>query len=835
MATTHTVPQACPGGKCPSDDSLARLVESPSADTPLNGSHESLGESGDLTEHVGACSGCQARLEAIATGDSSLSGAVHGLDQYQPPHDSAYWRAIAKVEDTLTRTLDLPAIPPAPPSGGAGRPPLPTPRSAPKVSSQELLDGETGETRPLSLDFLQASDVEGMIGRLGPFDIRRVIGRGGMGVVLQGFDPWLHRDVAIKVLDPQLAGTDIARQRFCREARAAAAVSHENLVAVYQVNEDEKSGLPFLVMQLIVGESLEQRLRRVGKLGVAEAVKVGMQTAAGLASAHASGLIHRDIKPGNILIEEATDKAKLTDFGLARAAEDLKLTRTGFVAGTPLYMAPEQARGDDIDARADLFSLGSVLYESLAGRPPFEGRTPLAVLRRVADEAHPPLGKINPDVPAWLETLVDRLLAKDPADRIQTSQEVADTLAVMLPTVTGHPVNGVTPEAVACALSHPKLKGAHRRRVCMRTLAALGVTFATGSVLGGVAALLFLAPGMAPTPPPAPLAPPLALAAPAAPDYATFGPEPLREINAATGAVWSVAVSPDGKTLATGAENGRIALWNIETGSRLGEFHQRDSDKAAHRGPVWSLDFTHDGGTLVSVSDDGTISTWKVATKIREKEIALERSVKSAALSPNGKLVAVGDRAGSVFVFDLAKEESVAQYDQQSTVTSVAFSPVEGELKIASGSGDGKLVIYDLAAKAKVVDMGAHKGPVYGVGFSVDGRHVATASWNPSEAAAVWNVADGTRVDGYDYIKQPEGAWSAQFSPCGGLFVTAGQDGRTRIFDAADGKLIPGGEFARHRGPVHVARFTPDFKLVTGGRDGKVRVWDAAKCAPAGK
>src|SRR5207248_7471518 len=204
------------------------------------------------------------------------------------------------------------------------------------------------------------------------------------------------------------------RQRFCREARAAAAVTHDNLVAVHQVDEDEPSGLPYLIMQLVHGESLEQRLKRVHKLGVPEVARLGMQAAAGLAAAHAGGLIHRDIKPGNILLEAPVDRVKLTDFGLARAAEDVKLTRTGFVAGSPLYMAPEQARGDEIDHRADLFSLGSVLYEAAAGTPAFDGKTPLAVLRRVADETPAPLYTVNQDVPAWLSDIVDRLLAKNP-------------------------------------------------------------------------------------------------------------------------------------------------------------------------------------------------------------------------------------------------------------------------------------------------------------------------------------------------------------------------------------------------------------------------------------
>ena len=153
-----------------------------------------------------------------------------------------------------------------------------------------------------------------------------------------------------------------------------------------------------------------------------------MQTAAGLAAAHDKGLIHRDIKPGNILLEQSGQRVKLTDFGLARAAEDVRLTRSGLVAGTPLYMSPEQASGEELDARSDLFSLGVVLYELAAGEPPFTGKTPLAVLKRVAEDQPVPLRERNPELPEWFARIVDRLLAKKPADRFQSAREVADTL-----------------------------------------------------------------------------------------------------------------------------------------------------------------------------------------------------------------------------------------------------------------------------------------------------------------------------------------------------------------------------------------------------------------------
>ena len=247
-----------------------------------------------------------------------------------------------------------------------------------------------------------------------------------MGIVLKAFDPALHRVVAIKVLAPQLATSGSARQRFAREARAAAAVRNEHVVAIHAV--DEWKGLPYLVMQFIPGISLQERIDRTAPLDLTAILRIGMQTAAGLAAAHAQGLVHRDIKPANILLENGVERVKITDFGLARAVDDASLTQSGVVAGTPLYMAPEQARGETVDHRADLFSLGSVLYAMCTGRSPFRASTTLAVLRRVCDDTPRPIREVNPEIPDWLAAIIDRLLAKDRAERYQSAAEVAEVL-----------------------------------------------------------------------------------------------------------------------------------------------------------------------------------------------------------------------------------------------------------------------------------------------------------------------------------------------------------------------------------------------------------------------
>src|SRR5262245_13588586 len=173
-------------------------------------------------------------------------------------------------------------------------------------------------------------------------------------------------------------------------------------------------------MEYIPGQTLQQRLDQTGPLDVQEVLRIGEQIARGLAAAHAQGLIHRDIKPGNILTEVGVEKVKITDFGLARAADDASLTQSGVIAGTPLFMAPDQAKGETLDPRADLFSLGSVLYTMASGRPPFRAPTPLAVLKRVTEDTPRSIREIVPEVPQWLCDIITRLHAKDPQDRFQS-------------------------------------------------------------------------------------------------------------------------------------------------------------------------------------------------------------------------------------------------------------------------------------------------------------------------------------------------------------------------------------------------------------------------------
>ncbi len=235
-----------------------------------------------------------------------------------------------------------------------------------------------------------------------------------MGVVFRAQDEQLQRPVALKVLRPSL-GTG-AHERFVQEARAAAAISHDQVVTIYQVGEDH--GLAYLAMQLLEGETLEDRLKREGKLPAAEVLRIGRQIAAGLAAAHAKHLIHRDVKPANIWLEAGSGRAKLVDFGLARALEnDPRITESGMIAGTPCYMSPEQAVGGSLDERSDLFSLGCVLYRMATGEQPFPGSNALATLRAIEEDSPRPPQEADANVPVAVSDLVMGLLAKEPQHR----------------------------------------------------------------------------------------------------------------------------------------------------------------------------------------------------------------------------------------------------------------------------------------------------------------------------------------------------------------------------------------------------------------------------------
>ena len=270
--------------------------------------------------------------------------------------------------------------------------------------------------------------------RVGPYRLAGRLGRGGMGEVYRAFDERLEREVAVKLIRPESAGDSLARERFRREARAAASLNHPAIVQIYDIVETAAGDA--IVMELVSGETLASLLR-AGPLDPEQVLDLGTEIALGLAAAHSRGVIHRDLKPENVMVTEA-GHAKILDFGLAKLSPpageaagrtgESSLSFAGSVLGTYRSMSPEQARGLALDPRSDLFSFGGLLYEALTGRAPFAGDTVLETLTRICTVRQPPVVELRPEVPAALSSLVDRLLEKDPGDRPESAAAVTSAL-----------------------------------------------------------------------------------------------------------------------------------------------------------------------------------------------------------------------------------------------------------------------------------------------------------------------------------------------------------------------------------------------------------------------
>jgi len=390
-----------------------------------------------LLEHLEGCDACAQQYEALPNQDM----LVDLLRQARTPAEDANEEQVARLVERLSKmgadeTLAGPLKENTSPTGDF---------------AQGLAPAADDEV----FDFLRPAQQPDELGRLGAYRILKKLGAGGMGMVFLAEDTLLHRKVALKTMLPQYAESAAAKERFLREARSAASIEHEHIVVIHQVGED--NGVPFLAMPFLKGEPLDVRLYREGKLPLAEALRIAREMAEGLAAAHASNLIHRDVKPGNVWLESASPrptgekgggegrsstlaplgrgvggeggKVKLLDFGLARAQDDTShLTQTGAIVGTPAYMAPEQARQDKIDGRADLFSLGCVLYQMLTGQRPFRGKDTYSVLLSLATDTPSTPTLLTPAVPDAVSDLTMRLLAKKPADRPASAAEVAETL-----------------------------------------------------------------------------------------------------------------------------------------------------------------------------------------------------------------------------------------------------------------------------------------------------------------------------------------------------------------------------------------------------------------------
>lgn len=374
-----------------------------------------------LEEHLRQCERCVATMHEMQVGDTFVEQLRRASRLPEMPDDR-------QLKDSLQRLYGL-----------VHRDAGPEPMTAGHTRLEEDSAEEWSRLTPAeeSFSYLDPARGPGELGWLGVYRILRVLGTGGMGIVFAAMDPHLRRDIAVKVLRPRWAEQSVARLRFTHEARAAAALSHDHIVPIFHVAEHR--GTPFIIMPLLLGETLADRLTREGRLPIGDVVRIGREIADGLGAAHTQGMVHRDVKPGNIWLEthgqpgaEAPWRVKLLDFGLARLESDLsRVTSTGVILGTPAYMAPEQGRGEKADVRSDLFSLGCVLYHACTGQRPFRGNDTMSTLMSLAVDSPPAPHTVLPDVPQALSDLIMRLLSKDLAHRPASARAVAAELAAI--------------------------------------------------------------------------------------------------------------------------------------------------------------------------------------------------------------------------------------------------------------------------------------------------------------------------------------------------------------------------------------------------------------------
>jgi serine/threonine protein kinase/WD40 repeat protein len=613
------------------------------------------------------------------------------------------------------------------------------------------------------------------MGRIGPYDVDEVVGRGGMGVVLKGFDQALSRPVAIKVMGPELAFLSAARKRFAREARAAAAVAHEHVVAIHAV--DSWKGLPYLVMQYIAGISLQARIDRDGPLSVVEILRIGKQIASGLAVAHEQGLVHRDIKPSNILLENGVERIKITDFGLARAVADASLSQSGLVSGTPQYMAPEQTRCEKVDPRADLFSLGSVMYAMCTGHSPFRAETTMAVLRRVCDDTPRPIRSQNSEIPEWLADIIATLHAKNPDARFQSAAEVEHLLGRCL-THLELSAGGPPP----FRLPGHRFSGALRRK---------------WSALAGGLLVLVTGVGIC---------------------CYTTERERLSKSDQA------VKLHVTEASALRGAVSDRYEPAKPDSAdARQGNldekaFDRRIATKLDRRPTVTAV------GTPTGRIDGGSISTAEhiaeflkpvplaVASEIPRWEAGI---VSSAAYSTDGKLLALGCGDGSVMICETSTRKPCAVLNGQAgRVWSVAFSPDGQSLAAASGkwipsARTGQVKLWDVANGTLLADLADTGSLQLAVAFSPDAKTIA---WGGRDRTITLWDTELMRVRavcaGHEWTIR-----SLVFHPTEPVIVSAGFDGTIRFWDTQTGGER--GPAIRHNGrSSNCVAISPDGKLL---------------------
>ncbi|MFG3092840.1 WD40 repeat domain-containing serine/threonine protein kinase [Streptomyces antibioticus] len=650
-------------------------------------------------------------------------------------------------------------------------------------------------------------------GRLvgGRYRLVALIGQGGMGRVWRGVDETLNRQVAVKevLLPDGLPPGDRAQlvRRTLREAEVAAKLGHPGITTVHDVVRD--ADVPWIVMEYVSGPSLAGLVAQEGRLPWRRVAAIGAQMADALAHAHGAGVVHRDLKPDNVLVQDR--RTIITDFGIARVLDGsagTRLTRTGAVVGTPQFMPPEQIEGGDAAASGDLWSLGATLYAAVEGNVPFDAPSLMPLFHAILAKPLPPprhAGELGP--------VLEELLAKDPGKR-----PTAAALAVRL-TALHHPPtqrdpqppapprqihqrSTVTAPAQPPNAVHPPTRPAASARRRPSTSAAPGGPSRRTLLLAGATVAIGATGGW------------WAWKSDTKDDAIRAG----TSLPGHTKNVYALAYSPNGKSLASASEDNTVRLWNVTA-------PDGDAEPAELTGLFWALAFSPDGRTLAGGGADGTIHLWNAADRRPVGTLqGHKEQVSSLAFSPDGKTLASGGLDASLRLWSPADRKLLARLDgHDSNVAAVAFSP-DGKT-LASGSWDNSVRLWSVAGRKSVVRF-SHANYVSSVAFGPDGSTLASGCWDNS--VNLWSVTGREKagtLDGHTSVVR-----AVEFSPDGRTLASAAEDGTVRLWDPVGQNGIA--VLSDHSGALCAVAFSPDGKTLASA-DKSVRLWDLDRQLPA--